>query len=204
VTFRTDTGHNIRHLLKCVWVCVFCSRQFTILPALQTVFHLQIQEKKDQSQLELAQKLCICQKCIKHVIHCGHHVALWLKSIFNLFFQTEFQILVIWLFCFLHQFVYSVLLFLDCALFNTFVCDKLCCTYIGIIFHLINLQEQIDTVTVEVVEIVGEEDWIEIKTEEDYIQLVGRVKGDQEVSVLWWEFVYRCVCVHVCCTVHCV
>ena len=38
--------------------------------------------------------------------------------------------------------------------------------------------------TVEGVENVGEEDWIEIKTEEDYIQLVGTVKCEQEVSVL--------------------
>jgi homoserine dehydrogenase len=45
-------------------------------------------------------------------------------------------------------------------------------------------QEQIDTVTVEGVENVGEEDWIEIKTEEFCIELVGRVKREQEVSVL--------------------
>jgi hypothetical protein len=48
---------------------------------------------------------------------------------------------------------------------------------------LIPLQEKIDTVTVEGVENVGEEDCIEIKTEQDYIQLV---KGEQEVSVLCW------------------
>ena len=47
---------------------------------------------------------------------------------------------------------------------------------------LIPLQEKIDTVTVEGIENVGEEDCIEIKTEEDYIQLV---KSEQEVSVLW-------------------
>jgi hypothetical protein len=46
------------------------------------------------------------------------------------------------------------------------------------------LQEQIDTVTVEGVEIAAEENWIEIKTEEGYVQLVGRVKSEQEVSVL--------------------
>jgi hypothetical protein len=58
---------------------------------------------------------------------------------------------------------------------------------------LITLQEQIDTVTVEGVENEGEEDWIETKTEEDCIELVGRVKCEQEVSVLccvlcvlWW------------------
>jgi hypothetical protein len=41
-------------------------------------------------------------------------------------------------------------------------------------------------VTVEGVENVGEEDCVEIKTEEDYIQLVGRVKCEQEVRVLCW------------------
>jgi hypothetical protein len=46
-------------------------------------------------------------------------------------------------------------------------------------------QEKIDTLTVEEVENIGEEDCTEIKTEEDYIQLVGRVKCEQEVSVLW-------------------
>jgi hypothetical protein len=65
------------------------------------------------------------------------------------------------------------------------------------------LQEQVDTVTLEGVESVGEEDWIEIKTEEDYIELVGRVKCEQEVSVLCCVFVI-CVLVCVSCTVHCV
>jgi len=51
---------------------------------------------------------------------------------------------------------------------------------------LIPLQEKIDTVTVEGVENVGEEDCIKIKTEEDYIQLVRTVKSEQEVSVLCW------------------
>jgi hypothetical protein len=41
-------------------------------------------------------------------------------------------------------------------------------------------------VRVEGVENVGGEDCIEIKAEEDYIQLVGRVKCEQEVSVLCW------------------
>ena len=48
---------------------------------------------------------------------------------------------------------------------------------------LIPLQEKIDTVTVEGVENVGEEDCIKIKTEEGYIQLVRTVKSEQEVSV---------------------
>jgi hypothetical protein len=47
---------------------------------------------------------------------------------------------------------------------------------------LLPLQEKIDTVTVEEVENVEEEDCIEIKTEEDYIELV---KSEQEVSVLF-------------------
>jgi len=51
---------------------------------------------------------------------------------------------------------------------------------------LITLQEKIDTVTVEGVENVGEEDCIKIETEEDYIQLVRTVKSEQEVSVLCW------------------
>ena len=54
-------------------------------------------------------------------------------------------------------------------------------------FFLITLQEKIDTVTVEGVENVGEEDCIKIKTEEDYIQLVGVIKTEQEVSVLCSE-----------------
>ena len=51
-------------------------------------------------------------------------------------------------------------------------------------FFLIPFQEKIDTVTVEGVENVGEEDCIKIKTEEDYMQLV---KSEQEVSVLLSE-----------------
>jgi len=48
------------------------------------------------------------------------------------------------------------------------------------------LQENIDTVTGERVENVGEEDCDKIETEEDYIQLVRRVKGEEEVSVVCW------------------
>ena len=47
---------------------------------------------------------------------------------------------------------------------------------------MIPLQEKIETVTVEGVGNVGEEDCIKIKTEEDYVQLV---KSEQEVSVLF-------------------
>ena len=56
--------------------------------------------------------------------------------------------------------------------------------FIYLFFFLITLQEKIDTVTVEGVENVGEEDCIKIKTEEDYIQLVRTVMGEEEVSVL--------------------
>jgi len=51
---------------------------------------------------------------------------------------------------------------------------------------LIILQENVDTVTAEKFENVGEEDWIIIKTEEDCIQLVRTVKCEQEVSVVCW------------------
>ena len=52
---------------------------------------------------------------------------------------------------------------------------------------LILLQENIDTVTVESVENVGEEDCIKIETEEEfYVQLVRTVKCEKEVSVVCW------------------
>jgi len=51
---------------------------------------------------------------------------------------------------------------------------------------LIILQENIDTVKVEKVENVEEEDCIKIKTEEDYMQLVMTVKTEEEVSVICW------------------
>jgi hypothetical protein len=57
--------------------------------------------------------------------------------------------------------------------------------YWNYLFFII-LQEKIDTVTVERVENVGEEDGIKIKTEQHYIQLVWTVKGEQEVSVVCW------------------
>ena len=42
-----------------------------------------IEERKDQSQLNLSQKLCFCQKCIKPFALYSHHLALFLKFIFN-------------------------------------------------------------------------------------------------------------------------
>ena len=51
-----------------------------------------------------------------------------------------------------------------------------------------NLQENVDTVTPEKFENAGEEDWIKIKTEQHYIQLVRTLKGEQEVSVLCSEY----------------
>jgi hypothetical protein len=99
-----------------------------------------------------------------------------------------------------------VLIILVFALFYAFPGDNQCYTYIGIIFLFLTLQEKIDTVTVEGVENVGEDDCIGIKTEEDYIQLVGRVKCEQEVSVLCCVFcgrdLFTDVCV--CCVVLCV
>jgi len=56
--------------------------------------------------------------------------------------------------------------------------------YIYIFFIL---QENIDTVKVERVENVGEEDCDKIKTEEEFsIQLVRRVKSEEVVSVVCW------------------
>jgi len=51
---------------------------------------------------------------------------------------------------------------------------------------LIILQQNIDTVTAERYENVGEEDCIKIKTEEDFIQLLHTAKTEEEVSVLCW------------------
>jgi hypothetical protein len=58
------------------------------------------------------------------------------------------------------------------------------------LYFFIILQENIDTVTVERVESVGEEDCIKIKTEEDYIQLVRKVKSEEEVSVVCWSVLW--------------
>ena len=55
------------------------------------------------------------------------------------------------------------------------------------LYFLIILQQNIDTVTVERVDNVGEEDCIKIKTEEDCIEeLVRTVKSEEEVSVVCW------------------
>jgi len=49
------------------------------------------------------------------------------------------------------------------------------------------LQENIDTVKVERVENVGEEDCVKNKTEEEFcMQLVRRLKSEEEVSVVCW------------------
>ena len=56
--------------------------------------------------------------------------------------------------------------------------------------YLIPLQEKTDTLTVEGVENVREEDCMKIKTEEDYIQLVRTIKSEQEVSVLCWYILW--------------
>jgi hypothetical protein len=51
---------------------------------------------------------------------------------------------------------------------------------------LVILQDRIHTVRVERVESAGEEDCIEVKTEEDWIQLVRTLKTEEEVSVCWF------------------
>ena len=72
-------------------------------------------------------------------------------------------------------------------LIHAFVYEYQCYTYIGIIYFLIILQENIEAVTVEGDENVGEEDFIKIKTEEYCIEeLVRTVKCEQEVSVVCW------------------
>ena len=76
----------------------------------------------------------------------------------------------------------------SCALVIGFVCDKHCCTYIIIIYFIL-LQENIDTVTIEKVENVGEEDCIKIKAEEELrMQLGWTVKSEEQVSVV-------CLCI---------
>ena len=77
-------------------------------------------------------------------------------------------------------------------MFDGVVCGQQCSTYIRI-FFLITLQDTIDTVTVEGVENVQEEVRIEIKTEENYIELVQTVKTKQKVSVLCWSVCMYCV-----------
>jgi hypothetical protein len=59
----------------------------------------------------------------------------------------------------------------------------ICWNYI----FLIILQENIDTLKVERVEDVGEEDCMKIKTE-DWIQLIRTIKTEEEVSVV-------CLCI---------
>ena len=89
--------------------------------------------------------------------------------------------------------IFFVLLLVDCLLLVVFyllidglVCSKQCYTYIRIIFFLVILQENIDTVKVEGFENVGEEDCTKMKTEENYMQLVRTVKSEDEVSIVCW------------------
>ena len=88
----------------CISVCLdpcLCSLQegrFRILPStVAAIFHLQIEEK--MTNHILSQKLCICQKCIiKSFILYSQQLALSLKFVFNLFFQTlNFQISLLFL-----------------------------------------------------------------------------------------------------------
>jgi len=59
--------------------------------------------------------------------------------------------------------------------------------YLNYLF-LVTLQEKTDTVTVGV-ENVGAEDYIKIKTEEDFVQLLRVIKIEQEVSVLFSKMI---------------
>ena len=58
------------------------------------------------------------------------------------------------------------------------------------LYFLIILQESFDTVKVERVENVEEEECIKIKTEEDYIQFVSTIKTEEEVSVVCWYILW--------------
>jgi hypothetical protein len=80
-----------------------------------------------------------------------------------------------------------------------------CCLWPAVLYiclnylFLIPLQENIDTVTADGVESVGEEDSFTIKTEQHCIELVRTVKSELEVSGLWWcgcDFLQ--VCVYMC------
>jgi hypothetical protein len=51
----TLTGHDIWHLLKWVLVFVLCRRCISeFSPALHIIFHIQIEEKKDKTQLKFS------------------------------------------------------------------------------------------------------------------------------------------------------
>ena len=95
-----------------------------------------IEKKKDQSQLNLSQKSCVRQKCIKPFALYGHHQAFFLNFIFNLFFSdwiSKFGHLRVGVFFFVLLLVDSLLHVVDCALFDAVVCVKKCCAYIKII-----------------------------------------------------------------------
>jgi hypothetical protein len=86
-----------------------------------------------------------------------------------------------------------LLLVVHSALFVTFVWPAVLYIYLNYLF-LIILQQKINTVTVEGVENVEEEDCIKIKTEQHYIQLGRTVKSEQEVNILCCVVVCVCVC----------
>jgi hypothetical protein len=112
-------------------VCLFFLQegQFRILPC--TVDHISFTGRAEGPVTTYPfTKLCICQKFIKSFGLYGHHLALFVKFIFNVCFQTEFLSMVRVL-CVL-LFVDFVLLVVDFALFSAFVCGKQCCTYIRI------------------------------------------------------------------------
>jgi hypothetical protein len=136
-----------------------------------------IEDRKYQSQLNFSQKLCVCQKCMTTFALYSHQLARYWSSYLIYIFR-------LWI-CNLSFFFYTAccgLYFIRCF-----------CLWPAVLYifwnclFFITLQEKIDAVTVEGVENVGEEDWIKIKTEQHYIQLVRTVKVEQEVSVLFWK-----------------
>jgi len=68
-------------------LCFLQELQFRILPC--TVDHILFtDEKKDQTQLKLSQKLFVCQKCIISFCLYRHHLVLIPKFIFNSFLSA--------------------------------------------------------------------------------------------------------------------
>jgi hypothetical protein len=176
-------------------VYILYSRQFTILPCLcfvqQTVHNSpctvdcnSFTDRGEERPITTwaFTKLCICQKYIKPFALYGHQLALLL----SLFFQTmNFQVWSFkswWFFCASAGWLCAVCCVL-CFVWHFCLLQAVLYIYWNYLF-LVPLQEKIDTVTVEGAENAGEENCIEMKTEEDYIQLVRRVKCEQEVSVL--------------------
>jgi hypothetical protein len=149
----------------CACLSFLQEEQFRILPALQTVVHVQT-NREDQSQIYLSQKLCICQKCIKPFALYGHQLAVLLKFVLSLFFfvESEFPSLLIERVCvFWFRAACIGLCLVGCFFFFNKVFESF-------LFY-VTLQEKFDTVTVGV-----ENVWVGDWPEDDDIQLVGKNK----------------------------